>query len=782
MRSLQHLAVMVLALSGLVSCNSNPNVAKQRYLASGDKYFERGKFRQAEIMYKKARLKDPLFGLAYYKLGLTELELKKPIDAVQAFRRALDLVDKKSPEYWNAAVKLSDIYLLATNESQYLDDVERYAKQMLANDPNSFDGHRLMADLNYKRATEANKKGQDEATAKLLEAALEEYHKADSLKPHQQGVQLQIARTVAAQKNFVAAEGMYQNVIASHKDSVEGYAELYRLLIIERKTDAAEQVLKQAYQNNPRQYAFLRQLALHYYVLQRRDDMLNTLAEIKAQAKDYPDAYRVVGDFYLGIGELDSAIKEFNEGISKDPKRKQVYQKHMIEAYLRGGKRTEAADLNAQVLKEDPNDPDARGLSATLLLDKGDINRALNELQALVTRAPDNAVARFNLGRAHAAKGEFELARQQYQRAVELRPDYVAARLKLAELQVTRGDYEAGLKSAQMVLAYDPNNMAAHLIESAALMGEKKYAESHRVLDALLKASPNSADVIFQLGVVNLAENKYKEAEEQFHRAFQLNPSNSRGLMGMVETDMAQNLSDQAIGILQTEANKTPGNLEYRVALGNIAVRAGKFDLAISEYQKLLDEFPKGSKQQGMVYMRIGETYRREGDFAHAVSALQQARQSLPDNIVALALLGLSLDSAGKWNEAQQVYEAVVKLDPANGAVLNNLAFSLAEHGGDLERALTMSQKAKQLMPTMPEVSDTLGWIYLKKNLADAAVDIFKDLVTHNPTVSTFHYHLGMAYAQKGDKLHATAELKEALKFNPTQQEKDRIQGTLSKL
>ena len=42
------------------------------------------------------------------------------------------------------------------------------------------------------------------------------------------------------------------------------------------------------------------------------------------------------------------------------------------------------------------------------------------------------------------------------------------------------------------------------------------------------------------MGVVNLAENKYKEAAEAFRRSQELNPANPRGLMGVVETEMAQ--------------------------------------------------------------------------------------------------------------------------------------------------------------------------------------------------------------------------------------------------
>ncbi len=108
----------------------------------------------------------------------------------------------------------------------------------------------------------------------------------------------------------------------------------------------------------------------------------------------------------------------------------------------------------------------------------------------------------------------------------------------------------------------------------------------------MLKANPSSPDVLFQLGVVNLAENKYKEAEDSFRKAYELNPANPRGLMGMVETQMAQNKTEEAMKLLGTESAKNPNRLDLQVQLGNTAVRAGKYDLAVQI-------LPKGAGRGG---------------------------------------------------------------------------------------------------------------------------------------------------------------------------------------
>jgi tetratricopeptide (TPR) repeat protein len=782
MRSIRIVAVILASLVGLASCSRDPNVVKKRYLESGNKYFEKGRYKEASIQYRNALKRDAKYGAAHYKLALVSLKSGDVAGAVSSLRRAVELVPADQPDHWDAVVKLADIYLLlGKGEKQYVEEVDKFTKDLLKRDPNSFDGHRLVGDLRFARASEAYTSKHPEEGKVLLEQAIDEYRKADSVKPGQLGVSIQLARVLSVKGDLAGAEALYRRVIEEDKTFQAGYTELYRLYLFQNKTADAEQVLRLAFEKNPKQFDYLIYLAMHYFRLQRRDEMVRVLSEIKTHAKDYDQAYFTVGDFYLRMGDADSAIREYKEGMSKDPSKKTTYQKRVIEVLMRQGKTSEAAEVNAQILKESPGDNDARGLAASLMLDKGDVAKALTELQSVVTRAPDNPVSRFNLGRAHLARGEWEQARQQLQKAIEIRPDYILARLALAQLQVTRSEFDAAMKSADGILAIDKGNTAARLIQSAALMGLKKFGESRALLDAMLKVNPGSPEVEFQLGVVNLAENKHKDAEAAFRRSYQLNPANSRGLIGLVETFMAQNKNDDALKLLQTESDKAPNRLDLLLALGNTAVRAGRYDEAIKTFNRIQGQVEKGPGQ-GDIYLRIGETYRRKGDSNSAILALQKARETLPDNIIVLSTLALVLDAAGRRPEAKEVYEATLKLNPNNGVVLNNLAFLLAETGGDLDDALTKAQRAKQMLPNLTEISDTLGWIYLKKNLSDNAIEIFKDLVVKVPGQATYHFHLGMAYSQKGDKTKALDQLREALKLSPSKDEKDRIQQLITRL
>jgi tetratricopeptide (TPR) repeat protein len=775
------LAVILAALA-LVACNRDPNVAKKRYLENGNKYFAKGKYKEASIMYRNALQKDQRYGQAYYHLAITDLKLGRIAPAVGELRRAIELIPKNQPEHTESQVRLAEIYIAFTREEQPLKEVEAITKELLKADPNSYDGHRLTGDLEFVRAQLAHRAGHEDQTQHLLEASIAEYRRAMAAKPPNPNLTMQLARALAADRQYPEAESIYKGLIQKDKNMVEAYTELYNIYLAQKKFPEAEQILKTAAANNPKQVNFLVLLAGFYSSLNRHDDMVAVLNQIKSHAKEFKRAYLVVGDFYFRNGDADEALNEYKEGMAADPKQKATYQKRMIEVLMREGKRADAAEINAAILKDNPKDSDARGLQATLLLDKGEVQKAISELQAVVTASPDNFVARYNLGRAHVARGELEQARQQFAEAIRQRPDYVPARLALAQLQILRGEYDVALKSAQDIEQLDPHSGAARLIETAALMGEKKFSEARQLLLTMQQANPNSPEVTYSLAMVSMNEGKYKEAEETFRKAYQLNPKDPRGLLGWVECEAQQGNWNQAIKILQDELAKDPSRNELRMALGNVAVRAGNFDLAIGEFQKVLATLPANSKGRGQVFLKIGETYRRKGDPQGCVDALNKAKQILPDNSVVVSSLALCLEGVNRKPEAIQTYQQAIKLDPNNAIALNNLAFLMSETGGDLNEALTYAQRAKQIMPNMNEISDTLGWIYLKKNLSDNAVDIFQDLVSKAPKNSTFRYHLGMALSQKGDKPRAIKELQQALRSNPTKDEATKIRDLINKL
>src|ERR1035441_8657347 len=184
MRSIRLIAVILAVLVGLASCSRDPNVVKKHYLESGNKYFDKGRYKEASIQYRNALKRDPKYGPAYYKLALVSLKLSDISGAVSSLRRAVELIPPDQPDHWDAVVKLCEIYLaVGRGEEQYIKEVKIFTDEMLKRDPNSFDAHRLIGDLNYIKAVDAYKNRHPEEGQTFLDKAIAEYRAADGIKP-----------------------------------------------------------------------------------------------------------------------------------------------------------------------------------------------------------------------------------------------------------------------------------------------------------------------------------------------------------------------------------------------------------------------------------------------------------------------------------------------------------------------------------------------------------------------------------------------------------------------
>ncbi len=308
------------------------------------------------------------------------------------------------------------------------------------------------------------------------------------------------------------------------------------------------------------------------------------------------------------------------------------------------------------------------------------------------------------------------------------------------------------------------------------------YAAIGSFLKGQQQAEPNSGDALFQSGMASLSKGKHQEAEEAFRKLYAQEPANPRGILGVAEVYVAQNRNDDAIRLLQAEAEKNPTRLEYRMAIGNVALHAAQFDLAIAEFQRVLDGVDKNSKAAGETYFRLAEAYRHKGDLDFSIAALRQAQKLLPGNAMVSNVLAFTLDGAGQKKAAEEEYRAILKSDSNNGLVYNNLAFLIAENGGDLGEALAFAHRAKQLVPDAAAISDTLGWIYLKKNMVEEAIGVFREAVKKDRAQSIFRYHLAMALDQKGEHLAAKDELNTALQSNPSKDDEQKIKELLQKI
>jgi Flp pilus assembly protein TadD len=226
----------------------------------------------------------------------------------------------------------------------------------------------------------------------------------------------------------------------------------------------------------------------------------------------------------------------------------------------------------------------------------------------------------------------------------------------------------------------------------------------------------------------------------------------------------AQENAEQTLRALREEVRQNPERLESRVAMGNAAVGAQRYDLAVEAFRAALAAVEPDSEAAADLHLRLGETYRRKGDLAAAAAALVRARELLPENPTVAGTLALVLDQTGKFAEAEQAYRAALKLDPENAIAMNNLAFLLAAHTDRLDEALALAQKCHDAAPDSADFSDTLSTVHEKLGNLSAAQAILLDLVEREPANEVLRAHLAAVLERRGPSAPGEQRLLSALK------------------
>ena len=128
------------------------------------------------------------------------------------------------------------------------------------------------------------------------------------------------------------------------------------------------------------------------------------------------------------------------------------------------------------------------------------------------------------------------------------------------------------------------------------------------------------------------------------------------------------------------------------------------------------------------------------------------------------------------------LFRSVVGFNPKFAPAANNLAWIQADHGGNLDVALSLAQTAREQQPNDPHIADTLGFIYYKKNAYLLAVNLLKEAVEKLPNDPIVQFHYGMAQYKNGDAAGAKKALQASLKLSKDFAGSEEAKKTLAEL
>jgi tetratricopeptide (TPR) repeat protein len=753
----------VLAMMLLLNCRST-----RSYVDKANALFARGEFAEASLNYRKALQKDPTDGDAYYRLGLSELKENKTAAALQDFLQAVRLKpDNKAAKKELSSLALGSYIADADRPKALYDLLVKLSDEWLKQDPHSMEGLRIRG---YLAMVERRP---DEAADLFLRA-----HQSN---PNDEKITLGLMDALFRNNQGVQAEKVGLDFIAAHNTSGDVYDALYRLYEATKRPADAQSILIRKVKENPKNGAYLLQLASHYARTNKKPEMAEALQRFLANPSGDPNVHLQAGDFYAALGDWPRALEQYTAGAAGNSQGSVLYQDRIARSLIAQNQREEALQILNQAIAKAPGDKEAQALRAALLLGKGTadrVNEGLHAFQSLVEKNPDDSFLKFVHSKAQLEGGDLPGARKELLEIVKKYPHFLDARLSLADIAYRQNNMKEALEHAQIVLQQDPRNLRAQLILGTGLLRRGNLDEAAVVLGRLSRQDPKSIDVHLQLAALDIKKRKFGEAEAAFGKIRESNPDDLRAIAGLVDVDLAQSRLDKAFARLEQELRRTHGAVQIRYLMVMTAIRGGKYNMAIDNLQQIVAATPDSIDPQ----LQLANVFRLKGDYRHAITTLQKAAFLQPKDPRPTAMLPFLLEKDNRKQEAKLQAQRALKLRPDDPVLMNNLANLLAETGDNLDEALKLARTAVSKAPGEPNFADTLGFVYLKRDDNNQALEVFSNLVRNYPNDPNFAYHLGMTWFQKGDATRAKSELARALKCRPSKEIETAITDLMSRV
>ena len=439
------------------------------------------------------------------------------------------------------------------------------------------------------------------------------------------------------------------------------------------------------------------------------------------------------------------------------------------------------------VLKIEPDNQTALDALITLWAKEGDLDRALNAVDALVAQAEspaERAVEQLRAAKLLETAGDEDSALERYKAAADADPNNVGLLSSLREAYVRRGSHQVAIDLMEREL-----DMAQGSTAKGRLCGEmaRLYLESHQELRAdtlakrALEYDPGNLAALVVLGDLAFGEDNFVAASKYFERAlagsatFELEEAIRIHLLCMDALEQsdqvprALEVADRAMGLVED-------NLDVVRRVADLTFEHGEprraFDMycdIVSRFEEDLDDYDRA-----IISYRTGESARRIGEAEEADRWLRAAVELDPDSPLPWrGLVELRMD-AGHIEAAYEIMDQLLELETGDdrAELLIRMGDIAANTFRDTNRAarhylLALSERRddrKILMKLMQLYSEEKDWRKLTKVILKIA-----DLVD-DPQQKAKYLHTAAMIASRemNDPVHAIELLEQALSYDPT--------------
>lgn len=734
--------IALIAVAALFAgCHGDPNVRKQKYLESGERYSAQGKYREAAIQYLNALKVDKNFADAHYALAQAYEHLGQFSGAYGELMHTVDL----QPTNYKARLDLGNLFIAGGRT----DDAQQQANAVMAAQPNNPDVHALLFAIAVRRGQK--------------DQALIEIQRAIELDPNRAAFHEDLALLQSADATKAASvEDELKKAVALDPKSVNAKFILAAFYARNNRLAEAEKISWDAVATDPKSLAARANVA---EVILKEGDQARAEDVLRQASKDFandPQGVRILADYYVGSGQLDKAKAEFSSLAAKYPKNTSVL-KGYVRVLLEAKDFTTAQSVVAGLIKTHPKDPEIAGLNGIVLLNAGKASDAVNALQNAVKDSPKDAFLQYWLGRAALAKGDIDLAETSLRQAATLNPSRLDAEEELAQIAYQRGDMNLLADVADKTITAAPRFPGGYVWRAMVEINHNTADKAEADLKTAISMAPQSPQAYLELGKIRFAQKRFPEGVTLLEQALQYDPNSFEALRLVVGYDLYEKQPDKALTRLNAQIEKSPNNSNFYDLLAQLQIQSKKLDEAAATAEKAMQL----NSSDGVAVMLYAQIAVQRGQTANAVVAWEKWSAAHPDNAGVLAILGTLEESRGDMGKAEAYYRKSLEIQPQQPIAANNLAYRMLMNGENVDVALSLAQTARRGMPNSPNTADTLAWAYYYKGVYGFARDLLEDAVKTDPNDAAMQYHLGMVYSKLGDKSNAVLHLKKAASLAP---------------
>jgi tetratricopeptide (TPR) repeat protein len=404
------------------------------------------------------------------------------------------------------------------------------------------------------------------------------------------------------------------------------------------------------------------------------------------------EARAFVAQLSFRTGDSRTARRYFRELLEKGdepPGEKLV----VLTRYLsEAGDPGDADRLMRSLAKPYPDSALAHYAAATMALNSGDVDHALDRAARAIELDPDNIKLKLLYGRALLSSGDVDAAIDFTARLVgdDMDPD-PDARIELAIMYMMADMPDYALSQVNQVLLEQSSRMDALRLMAIINFHKDNLDAAWDDFQDLLASGQYQMDALYYLG-------RIADIREETDRAISLYSEVRRGANAMVSQQRAAALLahekddlEAALALLDEYAESSPADaIEAMRGKAILLASVGDFDDALSYYDKLVEFRPDDER----VILSRAELLVRMDRIDDALAAYDDAVKRWPQSALALNAYGYTLaDRTDRYREAEKLVRKALKYEPDSAAIIDSMGWVLYKLGR-FEEALVELERA----------------------------------------------------------------------------------------